>query len=392
MKVEPAPAAPPPPEPETPQRRADPAGAARELAYKLVPLVVALAVAAVVGALIILVVRRDVSDLTLVAHTMWDYGLVDEDAFAVIFGRATPLIFSGLAVAISFKAGLFNIGVEGQYAVGAVTAAVVGYSVSAPTVVHVPLTVLAGVLGGLAWAVVPAVLKAFRGAHEVISTIMMNFVANALVLYLLAGPLRDTPPGVQQQRTAELEPTAMVGRMGEVFNSLGFAFRENAPVTWFFVLALVGAVVYGLVVRRTEFGFDLRVLGSNPLAAEPMGIRTKRTFLLALLVSGGIAGLVGLQDVMAVDGFAKLDYTRGLGFTGIAVALLGRNSAAGIVGAGLLFAYLDRSASGLSLRTEVPEELITILQGVIILTIVIAFELVRRAAARRRLREVHERA
>jgi general nucleoside transport system permease protein len=392
MRVEEATSAPPPgPDTTEQRRRIDWGGAARELGYRALPIVVALTLAALVGALTILLVR-DASDLADVVYTMWDYGLNNRDSFAFMFARATPLILSGLAVAVSFRAGLFNIGVEGQYAIGAIIAAIVCYSLSLPTVIHVPLTLLGGVAGGLLWAVVPAVLKAYRGAHEVISTIMMNYVANAVALYLLAGPLRDTPPGVQQQRTAELAETARVGSMAGVFNSVGFDFRENAPVTWFLVLALVGAAVYGLVMRRTEFGFDLRVLGGNVFAAEPMGIRTRRTFLLVLLVSGGIAGLVGLQDVMAADGFAKLDYVRGLGFTGIAVALLGRNSGAGIVGAALLFAYLDRVASGLTLRTEVPEELVTILQGVIILTIVIAFEVARRAAARRRLREVHERA
>jgi simple sugar transport system permease protein len=259
-------------------------------------------------------------------------------------------------------------------------------------VIPLPLTVLGGILGGMAWAAIPGVLKAWRGANEVISTIMMNYVANGLVLYLLAGPLRNTPPGVQQQRTAILHETAQVGRMNDVFNALGFNFRPSAPLTWFFVVAVVGAIVYALVVRRTRFGFNIRVLGANPRAAEPSGIKTNRLFLVAMLVSGGVAGLVGLQDTMAIDGFAKLDYVRGYGFTGIAIALLGRNSGSGIIAAALLFSYLDRAATGIGLRTEVPKELVTILQGVILLTIVIAFELARRAAARQRLREVHERA
>jgi simple sugar transport system permease protein len=366
---------------------------ARDLFYNdVVPVVVSLVVAAVIGAVVILAVRRSVDDLNDVAKAMWEYGLLNRDSFAYIFSRATPFIFAGLATAIAFKAGLFNIGVEGQYAIGAITAAIVGYSISAPTFIHLPLVLLAGIAGGMAWAAVPGVLKAWRGANEVISTIMMNYVANGLVLYLLAGPLRNTPPGVEQQRTAVLHPTARVGSMVGFFNSIGFNFRSSAPITWFFVLALASAVIYGLVVRRTKFGFDIRVLGANPRAAEPSGIKTNRTFLLAMLVSGGIAGLVGLQDTLGIDGFAKLDYVRGYGFTGIAIALLGRNSGTGIIGAALLFSYLDRAASGIGLRTEVPKELVTILQGVIILTIVIAFELARRAAARRRLREVHERA
>jgi general nucleoside transport system permease protein len=391
MSVTEAPPAEPQPGPEK-TRGVDWRGAAREAVYVVVPVVVSLLVAALIGTVVILAVRRSFADLTDIADAMWEYGLLNRDSVAYILSRATPFIFAGLATAIAFKAGLFNIGVEGQYAIGAITAAIVGYSISAPLVIHLPLTVLGGVLGGMAWAAIPGVLKAWRGANEVISTIMMNYVANGLVLYLLAGPLRNTPPGVQQQRTTPLHETARVGRMNDVFNALGFNFREAAPLTWFFVAAVVAAIVYGLVVRRTRFGFNIRVLGGNPRAAEPSGIKTNRLFLIAMLVSGGIAGLVGLQDTMAIDGFAKLDYVRGYGFTGIAIALLGRNSGAGIIAAALLFSYLDRAATGIGLRTDVPKELVTILQGVILLTIVIAFELARRAAARQRLKEVHERA
>jgi ABC-type uncharacterized transport system permease subunit len=393
MKVEQAPPAPPPPV-EAPARRVDWVTAVRDFAASLVPVLVALAVAAVVGALVILLVRRSFSDLADVGGVLWSYGIRNRDSFALIFSRATPFIFSGLAAAIAFRAGLFNIGVEGQYAVAAIAAAVVGAALPGlPTVIHVPLTLLAGVAGGMAWAVIPAVLKAYRGANEVVSTIMMNYVANGLISYLLLKTaLRDNIPGVQQARTAPLAETAQVGSMVPFFNGLGFNFRASAPVTWFFVMAILGAVAFGLVMRYTRFGYGLRVLGANPRAAEPSGIRVNRAFLVAMLVSGGIAGFVGLQDVMGVDGFAKYDYIRGLGFTGIAVALLGRNSAVGIIAAALLFSYLDRAATGISLRTEVPKELVTILQGVIILTIVVAFEIARRMTARRRLREVHERA
>jgi simple sugar transport system permease protein len=207
---------------------------------------------------------------------------------AFILGRATPLIFAGLAVAIAFKAGLFNIGVEGQYAIGALCAAWVGYQLSAPTVIHLPLTILAGMAGGLLWAAVPALLKVYRGAHEVISTIMMNYVANGVLLSLLSGALKD--PGqrgaIAQQQTPQVEPTAQVGSMVPFFNSIGFDFRGSAAVTWFFVLALVGALVYALTVRRTRFGFELQVLGTNPRAAEPAGIRSNAMILKAMLLSG----------------------------------------------------------------------------------------------------------
>lgn len=394
MKVEERPPAQPEQPAEAVAARIGLAEQAKQLGMRLLAPAVSLLVSALVGALVILVVQRSLSDLGDVASSMWNYGLVNRSSFAFIFGRATPFIFAGLAVAIGFKAGLFNIGVEGQYAIGALVAAVVGAKVSAPTAIHVPLVILAGMAGGLAWALVPALLKVYRGAHEVISTIMMNYVANGVLLYLLSGPLKDRTQvaAIAQQRTVAVHETAQVGSMVPFFNSIGFNFRASAPVTWFFLLAIVSAVVYSFVVRRTRFGFELRVLGTNPRAAEPAGIRTNAMMLKAMLLSGAVAGLVGLQDVLGIDGYMKLDYVRGYGFTAIAIALLGRNTGLGIVAGALLFSYLDRASSGIGLNTDVPKEVTVILQGVIILTIVVAYELVRRAAARRQLKEAHERA
>jgi general nucleoside transport system permease protein len=363
-------------------------------AFRLLAPVASLLIAAVIGALVILVVQQSWADVVDVAKAMWSYGLFNRNSLAFILGRSTPLIFAGLAVAVAFKAGLFNIGVEGQYAIGALCAAFVGHQLSAPTVIHLPLTILAGMAGGLLWAAVPAVLKVYRGAHEAISTIMMNYVANGVLLYLLSGALKDQRQRgeIAQLQTPHVEPTAQVGSMVSIFNSIGFRFRASAPLTWFFVLALVGAVVYALTVRRTRFGFELRVLGTNPRAAEPAGIRSNAMILKAMLLSGAIAGLAGLQDTLAIDGRMKLDYIRGYGFTAIAVALLGRNSGLGIVAAALLFSFLDRAQSGIGLNTDVPKEVTDILKGVITLTIVVAYEVARRLAARRQLREQHERA
>jgi general nucleoside transport system permease protein len=388
--------------PAAPPRAAEPEAAGpiplgqrlREFALRLLAPAASLLIAAVVGALVILVVQRSWSDVVAVADASWSYGLFDRDSVAFILGRATPLIVAGLAAAIALKAGLFNIGVEGQYAIGALCAAWVGYTLSMPTVVHLPLAILAGMVGGTLWAAVPAVLKVYRGVHEVISTIMMNYVANGVLLYLLSGVLED--PGqrgaIAQQQTPAVEPTAQVGSTVPFFNSIGFGFRGSAPLTWFLVLALAGAAVYALTVRRTRFGFELRVIGTNPRAAEPSGIRSNAMILKAMLLSGAIAGLAGLQDVLAIDDRMKLGDVRGYGFTAIAVALLGRNSGLGIVAAALLFSFIDRASTGIGLNTDVPKEVTTIMQGVIILTTVIAHEVVRRMTARRQLREQHDRA
>jgi ABC-type uncharacterized transport system permease subunit len=387
---------PPPPEPEAEEAAARlPWGQRiRGWGFQLLAPAVSLLIAAVIGVLVILVVQRSWSDVTDVAGAMWSYGLFNRNSVAFILGRATPFIFAGLAVAIAFKAGLFNIGVEGQYAIGALCAGYVGYRFSAPTVIHLPLTILAGMAGGMLWAAVPALLRVYRGAHEVISTIMMNFVANAVLLYLLSGALKDPNQGgsIAQQQTPPVKPSAQVGSMVPFFNSIGFEFRASAPVTWFFVLAVVAAILYALTVRRTRFGFELRVLGINPRAAEPSGIRSNAMIMKAMLLSGAIAGLVALQDVLGIDDRMKLDYVRNYGFTGIAVALLGRNSGLGIVAAALLFSFLDRASSGIGLDTDVPKEVTSIMGGIIILTIVIAYEVVRRMTARRQLREQHERA
>ena len=394
MKTEERLPAAPPPEPEGPSRREQWTEQLRDLGYRLLAPAASLVFAALVGALVILLVQGSFEDVADVSGAMWRYGVENRDSLAFVLGRATPLILAGLATAIAFKAGLFNIGVEGQYAIGMLTAAVVGSQVRAPTLIHLPLTVLAGMAGGLLWALVPALLRVYRGAHEVISTIMMNYVANGVLLYLLAGPLKDLNQAgdVAQLRTEPVRETAQVGRMAGFFNSLGFNFRPSVPLTWFLVVALAAAVVYALTIRRTRFGYELRVLGTNPRAAEPSGIRTNAMFMKAMLLSGAVAGLVGLQEVLALEGVMKIDYVRGFGFAGIAIALLGRNSGLGIVAAALLFAFLDRSATGIELRTDVPSEVIIILQGVLILSIVVAFELVRRLAARHRLQETHERA
>ena len=394
MKTEERLPAAPPPEPEGPSRRQQWAEQLRDLGYRLLAPASSLVFAAVVGALVILLVQRSVEDLGDVAGAMWNYGVENKDSLAFIFGRATPLILAGLATAIAFKAGLFNIGVEGQYAIGMLTAAVVGSQLRAPTVIHLPLTVLAGMAGGLLWALVPALLRVYRGAHEVISTIMMNYVANGVLLYLLSGALKDPNQqgSIAQQQTPPIKPSAQVGSMVPFFNSIGFNFRGSAPVTWFFVLAIVAAALYALTVRRTRFGFELRVLGTNPRAAEPSGIRSNAMIMKAMLLSGAIAGLVGLQDVLGIDDRMKFDYIRNYGFTGIAIALLGRNSGLGIVAAALLWSFLDRASSGIGLNTTVPKEVTTIMGGVIILTIVIAYQVVRRMTARRQLREQHDRA
>jgi simple sugar transport system permease protein len=220
-------------------------GQAREIGFRLLAPAVALLVAAVIGMVVVAIVQRNVADVFNVLNAMWSYGITNPDALGYIFSRATPFIFAGLATAIAFKAGLFNIGVEGQFAMGALTGAVAGAYVHAPAVVHLPLTVAAGMAGGLLWALVPALLKVYRGAHEVISTIMMNYLSSGILLYLLSGVLKDRTQlgSIAQDRTIAIQPTAHMDSMVPFLNSIGFDFKESLPITWFFVVALVAAAI-----------------------------------------------------------------------------------------------------------------------------------------------------
>jgi len=280
--------------------------------------------------------------------------------FGMTLFYATPLIFTGLSVAVAFQAGLFNIGAEGQLTLGALAAAAVGavwpglWSPLAPLAAG-----LAAIAAGTLWGAIPGWLRARRGSHEVINTIMLNFVAAGLAsyvaLYLLKNPASQNP---------ETRPVG-AGYLIHQFGIFG-----GAPVSLALPLAFLVAVLVWVFLWRTVLGFELRAVGQSESAARAAGIDTGRIRIIALALAGGLAGLVGVGEVLGNAGKFRVGFSPEYGFIGIAVALLGRNQPAGVVAAALLFGALHKGAAALDLETErVTQELALVLQALIILSV-----------------------
>jgi len=339
--------------------------ALRELVGPLLAVVGALAV----GALFIAAVGQ---------NPLAVYGKMAAGVFGNPYGigqvlfRATPLVFTGLAVALGFRAGLFNIGAEGQCVVAAFAAAIVGTRFgSLPALVLLPLVITTAMAAGALWALPPALLKARLGAHEVINTIMMNFIALALVQYLGHDAFVHATV-----RTAAIGTGARIPRLEAIL-----PFFRGSPVNLSIVLAALAAVLVGWLLWRTTFGYELRAVGLQPAAAESAGIPVPRMRVFALCLSGALAGLVGTNFVLGYKGFFESGFSGGVGFLGIAVALLGRNHPAGVVVAALFFAAL--SYGGLVINTDVPKELVEILQAIVILFAITFHVTIERRARRR---------
>jgi general nucleoside transport system permease protein len=276
---------------------------------------------------------------------------------------ATPLIFTGLAVSVAFRAGLLNIGAEGQLYVAAFSAAWVGIVFARlPAVVLVPMCCMAAVLAGALWGAIPGILKARFGSHEVINTIMLNFVAVALVSYLTQYHYRT--PGDAIMETAPIGANAHIPRLASFIPGL----PPRIPLNMSFLLALVCCALVYFFLWHTKWGYELRATGSNPAAAEYGGISIRKQIVIAMAISGGLAGMVGINEVLGYryryyDGFSD-----NYGFTGIAVALLGRSHPAGVIFAALLFGVLARGGVPVDAFTQhVTKDIVQILQATIIL-------------------------
>jgi simple sugar transport system permease protein len=311
---------------------------------------------------------------------MWDFGTT-EQSIASIVDRAVPLYLSGVAFAIAFKMGLFNIGVEGQYTVAALMAAYVGATVALPPVLHVGLILIVAMVSGTLWAAIPGVLKVTRGVHEVISSIMLNSIATFLVSYLLANHFLDRSDETLNLQTAKIEPSGWFPELVKL--------GDNATINAIVLVALVIGVSYYLLIWRTRFGYDLRASGLNPLAARASGVAPGPMVVKGMMLSGAVAGLVGMPTLLGFSHNYGLDFGTGLGFAGITVALLGRNNPIGIAIGALLLAFLDRSAQILDLE-DIPKEIVVIMEGVIVLSVVIAYELVQRVIERQQQQLVGE--
>jgi len=308
-----------------------------------------------VGAIMILWIGKN----PLFAYASLFYGAFgDLNSIANTLARATPLILTGLAVAFAFRCGLFNIGVEGQLLVGGLSAAYVGTVLNGlPLIVHLPLTILSAMVASAIWAAIPGILKAKRGVHEVINTIMMNFIAYALVAFVITGPLKA--PG-QIPKSADILETAQLIRLSE------FAQWSTSRLNTGILIALLACIVIYYLLWKTTIGYEIRAVGLNPFAAEYGGISVNRNIILAMVISGMIAGLAGAERVIGFHGSFILGFSPGYGFEGIAVALLGKNHPVGVILAAILFGTLSSGGRWMAFNTGVPTELVTVLQAVII--------------------------
>lgn len=277
---------------------------------------------------------------------------------------ATPYIFAGLAVAFAFKGGLFNIGAEGQLAFGAVTAALIGYALpswlhtSLPAYIHIPLAVGLGMLAGAIWAAIPGALKAYTGGHEVINTIMMNYIALNITSFLLNGPMRDPDPSNLSARTPEIASSA---RIPPLFSD------PSLRVHWGFILALLVAVLIWWLLWKTTLGFEIRTVGANPDAAKYAGINVKRTIIFTMAISGALAGLAGAIEVTALNYRHELGFSSGYGFDAIAIALLGKTNPYGVILAAVLFGAMRNGSTRMQFLTQIPIDIISVIQALILL-------------------------
>lgn len=270
--------------------------------------------------------------------------------------KTTPFILAGLGIALAFRGGLFNIGVQGQLFMGSIFTVVVGFTIEAPPIIHIPLALVAGMVGGGLWAAIPGYLKARNGAHEVITTIMLNFIAARLIAWTISpiGPLR-APRTVIPETRAVFESARLPVLIADT--------RLHAGV----IIALIAAFVVYWLLWRTVTGFEIRTVGANPSAARYAGINVERNIVLTMVISGALAGLGGGIQVL---GLAPYNFTTGfnvgLGFDSIAVAVLGGIHPFGVVLAAFLFGAMDAGARLMQLRTKVPIDIITITQGLIL--------------------------
>jgi simple sugar transport system permease protein len=286
----------------------------------------------------------------------------------------SPLIFAGLSVAFGFRAGLFNIGANGQFLVGAFCAAIVGASLGLPFPIAAIAAIAAGALGGALWGFIPGLLKAWRGAHEVVTTIMLNSTAYLLLNLLASGAFKD--PVATFPRTPDIQPGA----------TLGVILADTRLHVGIFIAIATAFAVWFLLFKST-LGFEIRTVGANASAARYAGIRPGLITVLTMSIAGGLAGVGGGVEILGITKNYPAEFLVNYGFDGIAVALLGRVHPIGVIGGALLFGIMRAGASSMQRATDIPVDIISIVQGVILLFVaaqVVIEHLLPRMRARRR--------
>src|SRR5712691_8754430 len=286
-------------------------------------------------------------NVLLAYHGLWEGSLGRPQSISETLVWATPYIFGGLAVALAFKAGLFNIGVEGQIAVGSLGAVYVGYAVKGvPFPFHLIGALLAGTLAGALWGAIPGFLKARTGAHEVIVTIMLNYVAIQMTSYLVSGVMKDPNPLIANAQTPKILQSA---RLPPLLPDPIYR------VHWGFVVAMLAAVGVWWLLKKSTLGFEIRTVGANPQAARYAGIAVGRTMVVAMALSVGLAF------------YHTAGFSVGYGFDSIAVALLGRSDPFGVIPSALLFGALRAGASRMQFLSQIPIDIINVIQALVLI-------------------------
>lgn len=315
----------------------------------MIPLV-AILLSLLIGAIILAISGAS----PIAAYTaLWEGAFGDSVALGRTLEKATPLIFSGLAVAFAFKAGLFNIGAQGQLLFGAAIAAGIGFGIKGlPAVIHAPLALFIGALAGALYGAIPGALKTYTGAHEVITTIMLNYIAINITDYLADGPWKDTSPGNVVARTPAILASAEIPRL------------NNIPLG-FFIAGLVAIVIWWLL-WRTTIGYEIRTVGLNPNAAGYAGIKVARTVILSLVISGFVAGMGGAIETQGVVGRFQPGFNQGLGFDGITIALLSKTHPIGVIPAAILVGAMRAGSSRMQFKADVAAEIIDVIQALML--------------------------
>ncbi len=359
--------------------------ALRFIGLFLVPPVVALGLAFLLGALLIWLVPWLSSfgaqpiprtDPLAAYRVMFEGTLGTTQGLSMVLFHATPLILCGLAVALAFQAGLFNIGGQGQMVVGGMASALTGIYLGqlvGSAWLLLPVCALAAALAGGLWGAIPGGLKAWRGAHEVVTTIMMNLIAAGLTMYLVVHRFSDADSGATQTL-----PVVEGARIPRIHDALGL-LDPHTPVNLMLPVAVILALLVWGALRTTRWGYEVRTVGLNPSAAEYGGISSGWTSCIVMGVCGGLAGLASLSLVNGYQHYFASDvFAAQHGFWGIAVALLARNHPLGVIPSALLFGFLFQGSTEIGFETRLPKDVITILQGLVIVCVVVTGELIRR--------------
>ncbi len=332
--------------------------------YGLIPLLNLIVAFAVAGLVVLLVNENPFRAAAILIEGAFGSG----QGIAYTLYYATNFIFTGLAVAVAFHCGLFNIGGEGQAYIAGLGVGLVclAFDQVLPWWLTFPLAIVAAAAFGALWALIPAVLQAKRGSHIVITTIMFNFIAASIMVYMLVDVLR--PVGSMAPQTRKLAEGAQLPKLGWLLSEFGLTVRPSAPLNLSFVLALIMAFVVWVVIWRTRLGYEIRTVGFSPKAARYAGISETRIIIITMLISGALAGMMALNPVMGDQHNVSLDFVSGAGFVGIAVALMGRSHPAGIVPAAILFGMLYQGGAELAFEMpNISRDMIVIIQGLVIL-------------------------